>query len=225
MTSNKEHHKAEDKLKNDKEKIDKKETKPLAQLPAAPEFRINFKSFVFWRDSFLIYWAFSFIGHLMEYVWLFTLYQFGEQSAGQALQNLPFFVIAAPYGLGALALVWFLYPVIQKRQLKVLDTFVLSVIITTVIEFICALLVVLVMGSNPYWDYSDQPFNLFGFVCLRNSIAFGAVSVLFIYILFPYTLKIMKKLGEFRLNIIFWFLFISYVLIQIGRFFYGDATI
>lgn len=199
-----------------------KENKPLTKLPDAPEFKLNFKSFKFWRDSFLIYWFFSFFGHLMEYAWLFMLNQFGGPPAWQSL---PFFVIAAPYGLGALAIIWFIYPLIQKRNLKVLDSFILSTIITTIIEFICALLIVIVLGSNPYWDYSDQPFNLFGFVCLRNSLAFGAVSVLFIYIIFPYTLRIMKKLGNFRLNIIFWFIFILYLLIQVSRFFYGDATL
>jgi uncharacterized membrane protein len=196
--------------------------KPLAKLPPAPEYRINLKSFKFWRNSFLIYWVFSFIGHLMEYVWLFTLWQFG---APPDWQNIPFFVVAAPYGLGALAIVWFIYPQIQKHKLKVFDGFVLSTIVTTVIEFLCALLIVIVLGDNPYWDYSDQPFNLFGFVCLRNSIAFGLASILFIYIAFPYTDKIMKKLGDFRLNIAFWMLLIAYTAVQIGRFFYGDAAI
>jgi uncharacterized membrane protein len=199
-----------------------RKNKALAELPPAPAYKINFKSFTFWRDTFLIYWFFSFVGHLMEYVWLFMLDQFGGPPDWQ---NLPFFVVAAPYGFGAVAILWFIYPQVIKHKLKVLDSFVLSVIVTTIIEFISALAVVAVLGHNPYWDYSAEPFNLFGFVCLRNSIAFGLVSILFIYILFPYTDQIMKKFGPTRLNYMFWFLFITYTLIQFGRFFYGDTAI
>ncbi|MDR3125812.1 MAG: putative ABC transporter permease [Candidatus Nomurabacteria bacterium] len=196
--------------------------KPLIELPPAPHYEIRLKSFEFWRDSFLIFWLFSFVGHLMEYVWLFVLWEFG---APPDWQNIPFFVIAAPYGFGALAILWFIYPKIVKHDLKVFDSFILSAIATTIIEFLSALAVVIVLGHNPYWDYSDQPFNLFGFVCLRNSVAFGLVSLLFVYILFPYTAIVFRKLGSVRLNYMFWFLFIPYILIQIGRFFYGDAAI
>ncbi|MDR3125829.1 MAG: putative ABC transporter permease, partial [Candidatus Nomurabacteria bacterium] len=174
-------------------------SKPLVELPPAPHYEIRLKSFKFWRDSFLIFWLFSFFGHLMEYVWLFVLWEFG---APPDWQNIPFFVIAAPYGFGALAILWFIYPQIVRHKLKVFDSFILSAIATTIIEFTSALVIVIALGHNPYWNYSDQPFNLFGFVCLRNSVAFGLVSLLFIYILFPYTAIAFKRLGNARLNYI-----------------------
>ena len=34
-------------------------------------------------------------------------------------------------------------------------------------------------------DYSDQPFNLFGFICLKNCLAFGVASVPGVYWGFP----------------------------------------
>jgi uncharacterized membrane protein len=197
-------------------------SRPLVELPVAPDYKVNLKGFHFWRDSFLIFWFFSLIGHFLEYVWLFTLWQFGGPPDWQ---NIPFFVIAAPYGLGALAILWFIYPQIIKRKLKVMDSFVLSTVASTVVEFLSALAIVLALGHNPYWNYSAEPFNLFGFVCLRNSLAFGLISTIFIYIFFPYASLAMKKLGETRLNYIFWFLFIAYLLVQVGRFFYGDSTI
>ena len=54
-------------------------------------------------------------------------------------------------------------------------------------EFICAAAIVAVSPThtNVFWDYSDQPFNLFGFVCLRNCLAFGAASLPGIYWLIP----------------------------------------
>jgi uncharacterized membrane protein len=196
--------------------------KSFPSLAQPPEYKINLKSFAFWRDSFLIYWFYAFLGHLMEYVWLFALWLLG---APPDWQKIPFFVVAAPYGFGVLAILWFIYPQVVKHKLKVFDSFLLSVIVTSIIEFLSALIIVIILGHNPYWDYSDQPLNLFGFICLRNCIAFGVVSVLFIYLLFPYTKLAMQKLGRVRLNYIFWGLFITYSLVQIGRIFYGDSSI
>jgi uncharacterized membrane protein len=35
------------------------------------------------------------------------------------------------------------------------------------------------------WDYHDQKFNLHGRICLRNSLCFGALGLLLIYVLQP----------------------------------------
>ena len=31
-----------------------------------------------------------------------------------------------------------------------------------------------------YWDYSKQPFNLNGYICLTSSLAWGAFSILLV---------------------------------------------
>ena len=35
------------------------------------------------------------------------------------------------------------------------------------------------------WDYSDQRFNLHGRICLQNSLAFGALGLLLLYVIHP----------------------------------------
>ena len=189
-------------------------------LPEKPEYVANPRKLIFWRDSFIIFWVFSFIGHLMEYPWIAMM-----NSLGQSLPFPPFFVIAVPYGFGALAILWFVYPFVLKKKIGVIMTFILSAVVCTVIEFICALVTYLVYGQNVFWDYSDQFMNLFGFVCLKNSLAFGVVGVLFVYVLFPLMDRIMKNLGSSNLTKIFWVLFVGYLairmylLITTGNFF------
>ena len=172
-------------------------------------------TFEFWRNSFLFYWVFSFLGHLIEYVWAVFLIIINEPSP---LYTIPFFVVAAPYGLGALGIIWFIYPMVQKGKISPIKVYIASVIIATIIEFICGALVVAVMGYNPFWDYSDQFANLFGFVCLRNSLAFGLASLLIVYYIFPFINNLMKKCSQKFLNVSFWVVFIGYIAAQLFRF-------
>jgi uncharacterized membrane protein len=179
-------------------------------LPEKPKYTPNPRDPIFWRDSFIIFWVFSFLGHLIEYPWNAT-----ASLLGQSPSYASFFTIAPPYGFGALAILWFIYPLFIKKKMGVIAAFFLSMIITTIVEFICALIPYLVYGRNVFWDYSNDFMNLFGFVCLKNSIAFGVVGVLFIYVLFPLTSQIMKKLGSNNLTKIFLVLAIGYIAVRI----------
>ena len=171
----------------------------------------------FWRDIFLYYWIFSLIGHAIELLWASFGVMLTIKSAGH-LATIPIFAIAAPYGLGAVALLLFVYPLVERRKLGLIRAYFLSVVITSVIEFISALLVVFVMGSNPFWDYSNRFMNLFGFVCLGNSLLFGVISVVSIKWLFPWAEKWRAGISENYLNIAFWILFPSYIVVQLFRF-------
>ena len=179
-------------------------------LPVRPDYAPNPRKWVFWRDSFIVFWVFSFIGHLLEYPWISAM-----NALGQNLPFPPFFVIAIPYGFGALAILWFVYPLLVQKKIGAIMTFILSAVVCTAIEFVCALVPYLIYGQNVFWDYSNEFANLFGFVCLRNSIAFGVIGVVFAYVLFPVADLIMKKLGHNNLNKIFWVLFTSYILVHL----------
>lgn len=171
-------------------------------------------TFEFWRNSFLFYWVFSFLGHLTEYVWAVFLLILNEPSP---LYTIPFFVVAAPYGLGALGIIWFIYPMVEKNKISPVKVYIYSVVIATIIEFICGALVVAVLGHNPFWDYSDQFANLFGFVCLRNSLAFGIACLLMVYYVFPILNNLIKKCNQRFLTNAFWIIFIGYIIAQLVR--------
>jgi uncharacterized membrane protein len=183
----------------------------LAQLlPANPEYVPNPRKWKFWRDSFIIFWAFSFIGHMVE----FLCTRLGLDFFGNPPAYQPFFQLAIPYGFGAVAILWFVYPLVASRKIRVTMTFVLSALLCTAVEFLCAWVVYLHFGFNAYWDYSDAFMNLFGFVCLRNSLAFGVGGVVVIYILFPWIDFFLKKASRAGLNILFWVLFVGYMVVH-----------
>ena len=72
--------------------------------------------------------------------------------------------------------------------------------------------------TNVFWDYSDQPFNLFGFVCLKNCLAFGVASVPGVYWVFPVVNNMINWLDEHwhkLLNIGTVVLFVVYMTIQV----------
>jgi uncharacterized membrane protein len=168
----------------------------------------------FWRDMFLYFWIFSLIGHIVEIAWAVFGMIFGLTFT-PVLSTIPIFAIAAPYGLGAVALLILVYPMVKYKKISFGWSYWLSVMIATVIEFVSAVLLVIFMGHNYFWDYSDRFMNLFGFVCLGNSLLFGVISVMALWLLFPRTEKLRQKISEQYLNISFWILFVGYVLVQI----------
>ena len=163
----------------------------------------------FWRDSFLYYWIFSLFGHILELFWGFAGMQLGLKTP-EKFASIPIFAIAAPYGLGAIILILFVYPLVRQRKIGIIGAFFLSVILTTIVEIISALAIVIVLGNNPYWDYSNRPFNLFGFATLGNSLAFGVASIIALYLVFPLISSVRKKFNEKLLNWAFWIIVIGY---------------
>lgn len=183
--------------------------------PIKTDFRVE-NTYEFWRNSFLYYWIFSFIGHILEYFWAVFLILNNEPSP---LFTIPFFVVAAPYGLGALGMIWFIYPLVQKKKITPVQVYFISIVVATIIELICSWLVVLVLGHNPFWDYSDQFMNFGGHVCLRNSLAFGVACLAMVYYVFPALNNFIKKQSKQVLDVVFWVLLIGYGAAQIARLF------
>lgn len=184
--------------------------------PIETDYDDNWRSWRFWRNTFLIYWIFSAVGHVLEIFWVNMPLLVGQPPTNV----LPTFVVAAPYGFGAIGLIWIIYPLVKKKKATAGTVFLLSCILGGVIEFICAVAIVLYTPdhTNPYWDYSDQPFNLFGFVCLKNCLAFGVASVPGVYWAFPIVNNLINWLDKnWRklLNAGTIILFVVYMVIQV----------
>lgn len=182
--------------------------------PVPTVYETNWKSLKFWRNAFLIYWIGSAVGHLLELVWVNLPLLIGNPPTNV----LPLFVVAAPYGLGALGLIWALGPVVRRGRASAGTVFILSYIIGGVVEFACAALIVLFMGYNPFWDYSNEPFNLFGFICLKNCLAFGVAAIPCIYWVLPVVNNWINWLDKHYvklLNMGALILFVVYMVIQL----------
>lgn len=77
------------------------------------------------------------------------------------------------YGEGAIMMVIATYPVRGNIPLE----FIMGMVGATLLEFVVGAIMEYVFKVK-YWDYSNQPFNVKGYICLSSTICWGVLSVL-----------------------------------------------
>ena len=125
-----------------------------------------------------------------ELVWIFIIYAFigwcTEVSyaaldrgifVNRGFLNGPYCPI---YGCGVLIVVVLLTPL--KKNLLIL--YLGSFLLTSILEFITGFVMEKVF-HNKWWDYSDMPLNIGGYVCLLFSIVWGFACLFIIYFIQP----------------------------------------
>ena len=88
------------------------------------------------------------------------------------------------YGCGVVIVVAVLTPL--KENLLIL--FIGSFLLTSILEYITGYLLEKVF-HNQWWDYSDKPFNIHGYVCLKFSIYWGLACTFIMDVLHPIIYK------------------------------------
>ena len=91
------------------------------------------------------------------------------------------------YGCGVVIVVGVLTPL--KDNLLIL--FAGSFLLTSVLEYITGFVLEKVF-HNKWWDYSDKPFNIHGYVCLKFSIYWGLACTFIMDILHPIIYDMIK---------------------------------
>ncbi len=100
------------------------------------------------------------------------------------------------YGFGVLLVVSVLSPL--KGNLLLL--FIASLALTSTLEFVTGL-VLEKCFHDKWWDYSREPFNIMGYVCLRFSVAWGLACVFVVEIVHPSVMKLIGLIPE-RMGVI-----------------------
>jgi len=77
------------------------------------------------------------------------------------------------YGTGAVMMLWVSLPVKDNLILVYLS----GVVAATILEYVTGCLMEWLFKVK-YWDYSDQKYNLNGYICLSSSIAWGFLTIL-----------------------------------------------
>ena len=90
------------------------------------------------------------------------------------------------YGVGVTVVVYFLTP--YKDNLILL--YVMSTILVTVLEGITGYLMDKIF-HHKWWDYTNQPLNIGGYVCLIFSLVWGVACVLIVRVIHPVIHKIL----------------------------------
>lgn len=87
--------------------------------------------------------------------------------------------------------------------------FCMSVILCSFVEYITSYIMEKIFKVR-WWDYSHEPFNYNGRICLKNSMLFGIAGLFLIYTYYPFLLNFLYHLSPFvliLLSVIFFSLF------------------
>lgn len=95
------------------------------------------------------------------------------------------------YGFGAVSILLFTVPVRENMAL----TFLSGMIGATVLEYLTGWLLERLFRLR-YWDYSNLPLNLNGYICLLASLCWGAFSVLLVRVVQPPVTDLIRRLPK-----------------------------
>ncbi|MEA4895816.1 MAG: HD domain-containing protein [Oscillospiraceae bacterium] len=136
-----------------------------------------------------------------QYIWVFYVYAFlgwcvevifHAVSEGKFLNrgflNGP---VCPIYGFGVLTVVVCLSPVKQN----ILLLFIGSVLLSTALEFITGF-VLERFFNDKWWDYSEEPLNICGYVCIRFSLAWGLACLLVVNVIYPLTTRLVDLIPQ-----------------------------
>lgn len=125
-----------------------------------------------------------------ELVWIFIIYAFigwctevsyaaldTGKFVNRGFLNGPYCPI---YGCGVVIVVAILTPL----QDNLVILFIGSILLTTALEFVTGYILEKVF-HNKWWDYSDKPFNVKGYICLKFSIYWGLACTFIMKIVHP----------------------------------------
>lgn len=156
-----------------------------AQIDAAEK---KLRHFAQGKSFYKLFWVFfigCFAGVVVERLWCFI--RTGTYEPRVGLLYGPFNPV---YGIGAWALTMALY---RFRNRSRLLSFLGGMVIGSAVEYGCSFLQEMVTGSVS-WDYSNQPFNLHGRICLLYSVYWGVLGVVWIKELYPRMAKAILKI-------------------------------
>ena len=91
------------------------------------------------------------------------------------------------YGVGVVIVLFFLEPLRHNFFLLFLG----SVLLTSLLEWLTGFVLEKIFHQR-WWDYSNEPFNLGGYICLRFSIAWGLACLLVVDVIHPSILWLIR---------------------------------
>ena len=124
---------------------------------------------------FMLFFGFSVVGWITECISCSIWYRRFIINRGFLLG--PYCPI---YGVGALGGYLFL----SSYSDEPIALFTLAMVGSSIIEYLTSVAMEKIFKAR-WWDYTNQPFNIEGRVCLKNSILFGIMGLIFVYFVKP----------------------------------------
>lgn len=150
---------------------------------------------------FMIFFIASVIGYLVE----ITFCSIGSKKLviNRGFLIGPYIPI---YGVGTVLVVLFLY----KYSNDPWVFFWMTVILCSFIEYVTSYIMEKIFKVR-WWDYSHEPFNYNGRICLKNSLIFGFAGLIVLYTIYPFICGILDVMSSFLLEVVSSFLFVVFM--------------
>lgn len=150
-----------------------------------------------------IFFIYSFLGWIAE-----VIYVAADQGkfVNRGFLNGP---VCPIYGVGAVCVILVLEPLKEYYLLLYIG----SVFLASLIEYLTGFLLEKLFHSK-WWDYSDQPFHIHGYICLKFSLLWGLACVFIVCLVHPTVKKLVGYLTH-PLGIILFILFLVIFVIDL----------
>lgn len=175
----------------------------------------------FWRDLLLYYCIFSLAGHWLE-AGFCTLIKYGIVPGiyDPTLTMLwrDWLYPYPPEGIGFVICVLVLYPFkswlvnrSKTRWAPLICSFAANTLASALIELCYGLLM---NAQYQIWDYRDMFCNFMGQICLQNSLGFGLLATVIVWVVYPFLAKWLSRLPPRVMSAIFWIFLFFYLMLQ-----------
>lgn len=135
---------------------------------------------------FFLFFSLSFIGYIVEVIYCSIISRKLILNRGFLIG--PYLPI---YGISSVIMA----AMLSKYKNDPLVIFVLSATIATIVEYLTSYLMEK-MFKTRWWDYTNEPYNVNGRVCLKNSFLFGIGGLLIVYLVDNYYLNLIYKIDS-----------------------------
>ena len=126
------------------------------------------------QDKIIFYFIiYSFLGWCLESIYKTIIF---KKPTNSGFLYGPF---CPMYGIGAIIMI-----IAGRSFNNIIIVFIMAFLIFTIWEYIVAVFLEKAFKTK-YWDYSDMKFNIHGRVCLKNSVYWGILGVLLIFVIQP----------------------------------------
>lgn len=111
------------------------------------------------------------------------------------------------YGICTLTIIG----ILQSFNKNIFILFIIATIVISTIEYITGYLLEKVFRTK-YWDYTEDPFNLHGRICLHFSLMWGMLAVLAVKVIHPFIVNTVTSLPLNYIVPIFIFIFSIFII-------------
>lgn len=150
---------------------------------------------------FLLFIIYSFIGWLIEIIVVLIR---TKKIVNRGFLMGPYCPI---YGFGALIML----AIAQSSKGNLAYLYVMFVVYASLLEYMASFLMEKLFNAR-WWDYSKNKYNLNGRICLTNSLGFGILGIILIYVINSFVVRMLYKLSSNVINSIGIVLFIIFIL-------------